>query len=119
MLVLLAVLIAGGTLYHVDEMEQVVLIQFGEPVWGSTITTPGLHLKMPFIQTVRCFDKRVLERDGLPGQILTLDKRCIVLDITARWRIVNPLRLLQSVGDEGSAQSRLDDLINSAARRGQ
>ena len=71
---------------------------------------------MPFIQTVRRFDKRVLEWDGPPGQIPTLDKRFIVLDTTARWRIADPLRFLQSVGDERSAQSRLDDLINSAAR---
>lgn len=116
MLILLVILIAGGTLYQVDETEQVVVTQFGEPVRGGTVTTPGLKVKVPFIQTVRRFDKRVLEWDGLPGQIPTLDKRFIVLDTTARWRIVDPLRFLQSVGDERSAQSRLDDLINSAAR---
>ena len=71
---------------------------------------------MPFIQTVRRFDKRVLEWDGLPGQVPTLDKRFIVMDTTARWRIADPLVFLQSVGDERSAQTRLDDLINSAAR---
>ena len=115
MLVVLVVLIAGGTFYQVDETEQVVVTQFGEPVRGP-ITTPGLKLKVPFIQTVRRFDKRILEWDGLPGQIPTLDKRFIVLDTTARWRITDPLRFLQSVGDERSAQTRLDDLINSAAR---
>ena len=115
MLVVLVLLIAGGTFYQVDETEQVVVTQFGEPT-RAPITTPGLKVKMPFIQTIRRFDKRVLEWDGLPGQIPTLDKRFIVLDTTARWRIVDPLRFLQSVGDERSAQSRLDDLINSAAR---
>ena len=115
MLVVLVVLIAGGTFYQVDETEQVMVTQFGEPVRGP-ITTPGLKMKVPFIQTIRRFDKRVLEWDGLPGQIPTLDKRFIVLDTTARWRIADPLRFLQSVGDERSAQSRLDDLINSAAR---
>ena len=115
MLVVLVVLIAGGTFYQVDETEQVIVTQFGEPVRGP-ITTPGLKMKVPFIQTVRRFDKRVLEWDGLPGQIPTLDKRFIVLDTTARWRITDPLRFLQSVGDERSAQTRLDDLINSAAR---
>ena len=115
MLVVLVVLIAGGTFYQVDETEQVIVTQFGEPVRGP-ITTPGLKMKVPFIQTVRRFDKRILEWDGLPGQIPTLDKRFIVLDTTARWRIADPLRFLQSVGDERSAQSRLDDLINSAAR---
>jgi modulator of FtsH protease HflC len=114
-LVVLVLLIVGGTLYHVDETEQVIVTQFGEPVRGP-ITTPGLKMKVPFIQTIRRFDKRVLEWDGLPGQIPTLDKQFIVVDTTARWRISDPLRFLQSVGDERSAQSRLDDLINSAAR---
>src|SRR6266705_5200116 len=114
-LVVLVLLIAGGTFYQVDETEQVVVTQFGEPA-RAPITTPGLKLKVPFIQTVRRFDKRVLEWDGLPGQIPTLDTRFIVVDTTARWRIADPLRFLQSVGDEHSAQSRLDDLINSAAR---
>jgi membrane protease subunit HflC len=115
MLVVLVLLIAGGTFYQVDETEQVVITQFGEPV-RAPITTPGLKMKVPFIQTIRRFDKRVLEWDGLPGQIPTLDKRFILVDTTARWRIADPLRFLQSVGDERSAQSRLDDLINSAAR---
>jgi modulator of FtsH protease HflC len=115
MLVVLVLIIVGGTLYQVDETEQVIVTQFGEPVRGP-ITTPGLKMKVPFIQTIRRFDKRVLEWDGLPGQIPTLDKQFIVVDTTARWRISDPLRFLQSVGDERSAQSRLDDLINSAAR---
>jgi membrane protease subunit HflC len=115
MVVVLVVLIAGGTFYQVDETEQVIVTQFGEPVRGA-VTTPGLKMKVPFIQTVRRFDKRILEWDGLPGQIPTLDKRFILLDTTARWRISDPLRFLQSVGDERSAQTRLDDLINSAAR---
>src|SRR5215813_3210230 len=115
MLVVLVLLIAGGTFYQVDETEQVIVTQFGEPV-RAAITTPGLKVKVPFIQTIRRFDKRILEWDGLPGQIPTLDKRFIVVDTTARWRISDPLRFLQSVGDERSAQSRLDDLINSAAR---
>src|SRR5215470_7406365 len=114
-LLVLVVFIAGGTLYQVDETEQVVVTQFGDPA-RAPITTPGLKFKVPFIQTVRRFDKRVLEWDGLPGQIPTLDKRFIVMDTTARWRIADPLRFLQSVGDERTAQSRLDDLINSAAR---
>ena len=83
MLVVLVVLIAGGTFYQVDETEQVIVTQFGEPT-RAPITTPGLKMKVPFIQTVRRFDKRVLEWDGLPEQIPTLDKRFIVLDTTAR-----------------------------------
>ena len=115
MLVVLLVLIASGTFYTVDETEQVIVTQFGEPA-RAPISTPGLKVKIPFMQTIHRFDKRILEWDGLPGQIPTLDKRFIVLDTTARWRIADPLRFLQSVGEERSAQSRLDDLINSAAR---
>ena len=115
MLVVLLVLIASGTFYQVDETEQVVVTQFGEPA-RAPITTPGLKAKVPFIQTVRRFPKRVLEWDGQPGQIPTLEKQFIVVDTTARWRIADPLRFLQSVGDERAAQSRLDDLINSAVR---
>src|SRR4029450_4610629 len=114
-LVVLVLLIGGGTVYHVDETEQVIVTQFGEPVRGP-ITPCGLKMKGPFIQTIRRFDKRVLEWDGLPGQIPTLDKQFIVVDTTARWRVSQPPRFLHSAGAERSAQSRLDDLINSAAR---
>ena len=115
LLVLLVIILASGTLYRVDETEQVIITQFGEPV-GKPITTPGLNVKLPFIQTVRRFDKRVLEWDGSPDQIPTLDKRFILVDTTARWRIADPLLFFQAVGDERSAQSRLDDLLDSAAR---
>src|SRR4030095_10119512 len=83
-LVVLVLIIAGGTFYQVDETEQVIVTQFGEPVRGP-ITTPGLKMKVPFIQTIRRFDKRVLEWDGLPGQIPTLDKQFIVAHQTVRW----------------------------------
>jgi membrane protease subunit HflC len=112
---LLVVILAAGALYRVDETEQVIITQFGQPV-GKPITTPGLKVKLPFVQTVRRVDKRILEWDGNPDQIPTLDKRFILVDTTARWRIVDPLLFLQTVGDERSAQSRLDDLIDSAAR---
>jgi len=112
----LAVLIVlSGMFYRVDESEQVIITQFGKPV-SDPITSPGLHVKVPFIQTVRRFDKRVLEWDGSSEQIPTLDKRFILLDTTARWRIASPLRFLQAVGNEISARSRLDDVIESAAR---
>lgn len=114
-LVLLVLMVASGIFYRVDMTEQVIITQFGEPV-GQPIIMPGLRIKLPFVQEVRRFDKRILEWDGSPDQIPTLDKRFILLDTTARWRISDPLRFLQSVGDERSAQSRLDDLIDSAAR---
>ena len=114
--VVVAVLMTvGGAFYQVDETDLVIITQFGEPV-GGAITTPGLKVKAPFIQRVRRFEKRILEWDGSPDEIPTLDKRFIKLDTTARWRIVDPLQFLKAVKTERSAQSRLDDLIDSAAR---
>jgi membrane protease subunit HflC len=117
-LVVIAVVIIAifsGVFYQVNEREQVIITQFGRPVRGP-ITEPGLKMKLPFVQTVRRFDKRVLEWDGTADQIPTLDKRFILLDTTARWRIVDPLLFLQAAGNERSAQSRLDDIIESSAR---
>ena len=114
-LVVIVVMVVGGAFYQVDETELVIITQFGEPV-GEAITTPGLKIKAPFIHRVRRFEKRILEWDGSPDEIPTLDKRFIKLDTTARWRIVDPLQFLKAVKTERSAQSRLDDLIDSAAR---
>lgn len=114
-IIVVVVAIFSGVFYQVNEREQVIITQFGRPVSGP-ITQPGLKMKVPFVQTVRRFDKRILEWDGAAEQIPTLDKRFILLDTTARWRIVKPLLFLQSVGNERSAQSRLDDIIESAAR---
>ena len=112
----IALVILMGSLFVVDETEQAILLQFGKPV-GKPITTAGLNFKLPFIQEVRKFDKRVLEWDGDENQIPTSDKKYILVDTFGRWRIVDPLKYLQSVrGDELSAQSRLDDIIESATR---
>lgn len=114
-LIVIVLLVVGGAFYQVNETELVIITQFGEPV-GDAITTPGLKVKAPFIHRVRRFEKRILEWDGSPDEIPTLDKRFIKLDTTARWRIVDPLQFLKAVKTERSAQSRLDDLIDSAAR---
>ncbi len=111
--VLLFVLSAG--LYTLDETEQAVILQFGEPV-GDPVTEPGLHWKAPFIQEVRRFDKRLLAWDGDPNQIPTRGREFISIDTTARWRITNALKFLQSVTNETGAQSRLDDIIDSVVR---
>ena len=112
----LALVFLMGSLFVVDETEQAIVLQFGRPI-GEPITTAGLNFKIPFIQEVRKFDKRVLEWDGDENQIPTSDKKYIHVDTFGRWRIVDPLKFLQSVrGDELSAQSRLDDIIESATR---
>ncbi|MDD5282430.1 MAG: protease modulator HflC [Candidatus Omnitrophica bacterium] len=106
---------ASGALFIVDETKQVVITQFGKPV-GNPITSAGLHFKTPFIQQAHYFEKRLLEWDGDPNQIPTKDKKYIWVDTTARWKIVDALKFLQSVGNEVSASSRLNDIINSATR---
>ena len=118
--VLAIVLFAGGitllsATYLVDEAEQVVILQFGKPV-GKPISEPGLHFKVPFIQDVLRYDKRLIAWDGEPNQIPTRGREFISIDTTARWRIVDPLQFLKSVRDEQGAQSRLDDIIDSTVR---
>ncbi|MFP4354654.1 MAG: protease modulator HflC [Phycisphaerae bacterium] len=113
-LLLLIVTLWSG-FYRLDETQQAVILQFGEPI-GDPVILPGLHWKTPFIQEVRLFDKRVLAWDGSPNQIPTGGREFISVDTTARWRIAEPLRFLQSVTDETGAQSRLDDIIDSVVR---
>jgi membrane protease subunit HflC len=104
-----------GLVYIVGETKQVVVTQFGKPV-GDPVTEAGLHFKLPFIQQAHYFESRLLGWDGDPNQIPTRDKKYIWVDTTARWRINNALRFLQSVGSERGAHARLDDIINSATR---
>ena len=108
-------LVISGALYTIDETQQVVITQFGEPM-GRPMTQAGLHFKVPFIQQANYFEKRILEWDGNPNQIPTKDKKYIWVDTTARWKIVDSLKFLQSVSNETGAHARLDDIIDSATR---
>jgi membrane protease subunit HflC len=113
--VIVALLGASGALYTIDETQQVVITQFGKPI-GMPITDAGLRFKLPFIQQANYFEKRILEWDGDPNQIPTKDKRYIWVDITARWRIKDALKFLQSVSNEPGAHTKLDDVLDSATR---
>lgn len=104
-----------NSFYRVNEIEQVVITQFGQPIGGS-IRDAGLHLKTPFIQIVNKFDKRILEWDGYPSQVPTQDKKFIFVDVTGRWRIEDPLRFFQTMRNERMAQSRLDDIMDGITR---
>lgn len=104
-----------SAVYIVDETQQVIITQFGDPV-GDAITEPGMHFKMPFIQQANFFDRRFLEWDGDANQVPTRDKRFIWVDSYARWRISEPLRFFQRVRDELGAQSRLDDILDGETR---
>jgi membrane protease subunit HflC len=108
-------ILLSATFYTVDETEQAIITQFGKPV-GGAIDTPGLKVKLPFIQDIHRFDKRWLAWDGDANQITTKDKKFIWVDTYARWRIADPLKFFQSVTDERRAQSRLDDIIDGETR---
>jgi len=114
-IVLVALVAISNAVFIVSETEQVVITQFGKPV-GKPISTPGLKVKLPFIQTVHAFEKRFLEWDGDPNQIPTRDKRFIWVDSYARWRITDPLLFFQRLYDERGAQSRLDDILDGETR---
>ncbi len=115
LILVVALLLTSRTAFVVDQAEQAIIVQLGEPV-GDVITDPGLHWRLPFIQDVRRFDKRLLDWDGDVSQIPTLGREFIIVDTTARWRIADPLQFLRSVRDEAGARTRLDDVLDSAAR---
>jgi modulator of FtsH protease HflC len=112
---LVTLFVLVNSVFVIDQAEQGIIVQFGEPV-GTVITEPGPHLRVPFIQDVRRFDKRLLAWDGDVSQIPTLGREFVIVDTTARWRIKDPLQFLRSVRDENGARSRLDDIIDSVAR---
>lgn len=115
-LVLIAILwIAWSGFFTVQETEQVILTQFGQPV-GAPIKDAGLHFKTPLIQEVNVVDKRVLEWDGPSAEMPTRDKLYIVVDAFGRWQINDPLQFFLRLRDIRSAQSRLDDILGSEMR---
>jgi membrane protease subunit HflC len=113
--IIIAGSVVGGMFFIVDETQQAIVTQFGKPV-GKPITTPGLHMKLPFIQNANYFDKRFLAWDGDPNQIPTKDKRFIWVDTYARWHITDSLLFFQRLRDERGAQSRLDDILDGETR---
>lgn len=108
-------ILAYSSAFIVNETEQVIITQFGKPV-RDPIIIPGIHFKIPFVQTANFFDKRFLEWDGDPNQVPTQDKRFIWVDTYARWRIKDPLLFFQRLRDERGAQSRLDDILDGETR---
>jgi len=116
-LVILTVLfiVIVDALYLVNETEQVVITQFGKPV-GEAKVTPGLKIKIPFIQKINFFEKRYMEWDGDPNQVPTKDKKFIFVDAYARWQITDPLQFFKRLTDERGAQSRLDDILDGETR---
>lgn len=117
-----SVIIAGvlaigiySSLYTLEEGTQAVVVQFGRPV-SETVSEAGLHLKLPFVQKVLRFEKRLLFWDGDPNQIPTKGREFIWVDTTARWRISDAKKFLENVASEEGAQSRLNDILDSVVR---
>jgi len=110
-----ALIVAYASAYTIDETEQVVVTQFGRIV-GEPVAKPGLHFKVPFIQNANYFPNNLLEWDGDPGQIPTLEKTYIWVDTFARWKIVDPVKFFQTVNNVFSGMGRLDDIIDPATR---
>jgi membrane protease subunit HflC len=112
---LVTLLLILECVFKVKETEQVVVTQFGKPV-GDAKVTPGLKLKMPFIQRTNYFEKRYMEWDGDPNQVPTKDKKFIFVDTYARWQITDPLQFFKRLTDERGAQSRLADILDGETR---
>ena len=114
--VVLVTMVFFTTVFIVDETEQVVVLAFGKPV--KTITKPGLNFKLPApFQVAVTFDKRLLEYDVPPEEVLSMDKKTLIMDNYVRWRIVDPLLFLQTVQAIPTAKTRLDDIVYSELRQ--
>lgn len=112
--IVLLVAVWNLVFFTVPTWMQAVVLQLGEPV--RTVREPGLYAKIPFVQTVMYFDRRLLEYDASPKELLTRDKQQLVVDNYTRWKIIDPLKYYQAVRDEAGAQSRLDDIVYSNLR---
>jgi membrane protease subunit HflC len=114
-IIFVAIILISQSTYVVKETEQVVVTQFGKPV-GEAKITPGLKVKMPFVQKTNYFEKRYLAWDGDPNQVPTKDKKFIFVDAYARWQIVDPLQFFKRLTNERGAHSRLDDILDGETR---
>jgi len=113
-LIVAILILANLSLFIVDETKQAIVLQFGKPI--KAISEPGLNWKIPFIQNVVFFEDRLLVYDAAPTEIITKDKKTLIVDNYARWKIIDPLKFLQTVRDLNGAQTRLDDIVYSELR---
>lgn len=113
--VIILALIAWNTAFFVvDQTKQAIVVQLGKPVSGTI--GPGLHFKIPFIQQALFFEDRLLDYDAAAAEILTSDKKNLVVDNYAKWRIIDPLQFYKTVRNVNGALSRLDDIIYAELR---
>lgn len=113
-LLIVGIVILSDTLFIVDETNQVLITQFGEYI--RTVQDAGLHAKIPFIQKITVFEKRVLASDALETEYLTLDKKRVVVDHVTRWRITDPHEFYKGVRTEAGALARLEEVVSGRLR---
>lgn len=113
-LVLLCVALLSQSYFTVHQTQKAIVLQLGEPL--PEVYGPGLHFKLPFIQNVVYFDSRVLDYEARSREAFTVDKKAIVLDNYARWRIINPLQFYRTMRTIPGAQARIDDVVYSQLR---
>lgn len=114
-LILVVIVVTSTSVFIVHEGTQAIVTQFGKPI-GEPKTASGFYFKIPFVQTVRYVEKRILTWDGHPNQIPTGDKKYISIDTTARWKIFDPLKFIQTVQNERGAKARLDSILDANTR---
>jgi len=113
-IILLLFVLGASPVFIVDVTQTAIVVQLGKPV--KNITTPGLQFKVPFIQEVTYFDKRLLDYDSSAQEVITQDKKTILIDNFAKWRITDPLKVYQAFQTQRGALRRLDDIIYSELR---
>ncbi len=113
-MIVAALILVNMTFFVVDQTEQALVVQLGKPV--RVIIKPGLNFRIPFLQEVTNFEKRILEYDAAPAEILTQDKKNLSVDNYSKWKITDPLLFYQTVRNIAGAQSRIDDIVYSQLR---
>lgn len=114
-LIAVVLIVGSSALYTIQETEQGIVLQFGDP--KDVVTEPGLHFKLPFIQNVVIYDKRVLLFENPSQEVIASDQKRLVIDAFAFYRITNPLEFYQAVGTEDIARARLSNLLNASMRQ--
>ncbi|MDP6737061.1 MAG: protease modulator HflC [Nitrospinaceae bacterium] len=110
----LVIALASMSMFTVHITQSAVLLELQKP--KETITEPGLYFKIPFIQKVRYFSKQLLDNDSPPAEVITRDKKNLLIDNFSLWRITNPLKFLETVRSVNGARARLDDIVYSELR---
>ena len=112
--IIVLLFVLSSVFFTVDETMQAIVLQLGKPV--GDVKSPGIHFKIPFAQEVKYFEKRLLDYDAAPAEILTADKKNLVVDNYAKWNITDPLKFYKTVRNVQGAQARLDDIIYAELR---